>query len=555
MARYVRFVLVSLGRPANLADLNPASLVELILAGLPVTAAEELLGSSVVNQLPSAKLARLWRSVGGNPYLARLMAQAWLANPSISGTPLPAGATERLDWALRPLSHKARALANKLSIIGTSLSYPLIRLLARPHDIHTDQLIRELVEYHVLIEKDAQSWGLPELLRARLAEETPAPIQRTAHASVGTYFRGQAARALSPSEQAAFLRLSLDHMWAAGKWQPVLALATELQPLLPAGDAYGAWRVARIAAQAAERIGRRADILQWWTEALRNAIDVEQLGAAQEAQLALQKPLRKVTASLQPQRQLAFVQLGRWHYRRLEFPAAERNFQGALDLAELLADEVGIVDCQIRLGQTLRRQGNYTQARVRLEAALALSQRLNRTDLAFESLSYLGTIARRLGHVVEAYQHYREAARIANLAQNPRQIEEAQSYLGRLAAHSAVRNFEQAEKYFRRALDLAQKLRNQRGVRIETTRLIDVLIKAEKFEEAAGLLREAHAANEAAQDRIGLAWDELYHGLLLKHAGRAAAGNARIRRGMDQFRTLGVADDEWRADFEAALLK
>jgi tetratricopeptide (TPR) repeat protein len=126
------------------------------------------------------------------------------------------------------------------------------------------------------------------------------------------------------------------------------------------------------------------------------------------------------------------------------------------------------------------------------------------------------------------------------------------SYLGRLAAHPQINQLPTAAKFLQQALSIARSVHNTRGIRIELTRYIDVLIALGQYDKAEPLLDESEWLNQAANDQIGIAWNYKHRGQFQQRVD-ARQGDELIRQGRQMLSRLGIADDEWRPEFDAAL--
>ena len=176
-------------------------------------------------------------------------------------------------------------------------------------------------------------------------------------------------------------------------------------------------------------------------------------------------------------------------------------------------------------------------------------------DLAYECLNDLGVVARRLSLIDDAKNCHAQAFRMAEESGNLLKIEKSKSYIGRLAAHPLILKLLDAEKYLRDASKIARQIHNRRGFRIEHTRLIDVLILAEKYDEAWKFLEQSERLNLEDGDRIGEAWNLKHRGQLEKARGNLGPGMALIRQGIEQLRELKLGDEERLPEFEAALVQ
>jgi len=119
-------------------------------------------------------------------------------------------------------------------------------------------------------------------------------------------------------------------------------------------------------------------------------------------------------------------------------------------------------------------------------------------------------------------------------------------------AHPDIGQFADAAKFLSGALTIAREIHNTRGIRIELTRLIDVLLLLQQYEKAEHLLQESEQRNQDANDQIGIAWN-LKHRGQLEQRTNVERGNELVRHGVQKLEEIGIANEEWRPEFEAAL--
>lgn len=124
---------------------------------------------------------------------------------------------------------------------------------------------------------------------------------------------------------------------------------------------------------------------------------------------------------------------------------------------------------------------------------------------------------------MRAYQFYEQANRIACEIGDRLKQEESLSYMGQLAAHPKLGNLSKAEEFLRESLKIAREIHNIRGVRIELTRLINILIAQEKYEEAEQLLSESECARKSCQIASGKSDQRVHTGV---HASLSQAARA-----------------------------
>ena len=89
------------------------------------------------------------------------------------------------------------------------------------------------------------------------------------------------------------------------------------------------------------------------------------------------------------------------------------------------------------------------------------------------------------------------------------------------------------------------------SARVQMSNLAEVLIRQARYAEAEPTVTESERRNEAANDRIGLAWNLKHRGQIAKARGQIDHGNDLIRQGLE--RLLKLDDKEYVPEFEFAL--
>jgi len=200
------------------------------------------------------------------------------------------------------------------------------------------------------------------------------------------------------------------------------------------------------------------------------------------------------------------------------------NFRAALDRSA----EAGRLDVALGIGAALWRfwqmRGHLREGRERLERLLgAVSEGQDRTVLA-DALEALGGIRYWMGDVVGAREPYERCLELRREVGEPRGIAEALynsgfTYSARLSGEieplldEGVRRFVEAERIFREIGDDggAARVMWARG---------NFEYEKEGHEEAERLFRDALAIHERLGDRFGMAWDTFEIGVTLQRVGR-----------------------------------
>ena len=396
--------------------------------------------------------------------------------------------------------------------------------------------------------------------------KTDEKVKQQTHRAAGDYLSSAAGETQNVLELAELLVQALSHYSQAGDSSNAIARnSPQAYDLL---SSQGDWeRAQSVAAKALEAARTRQDpegACFWLLQRAKRQIDQEQFVDAR-------KNLEEATSCVaessdwspdeaqqwQKHRTHILIQQGRLAYRTQEYDFAYVHLSEALNLAQQVGDALAEADCLIRIGQIERRRGRYETAGIYFSKAQAIADNENRRDIAFECLSYLGTVTRKQGNqyreLVRAYQFYEQANRIAREIGDRLKQEESLSYMGQLAAHPKLGNLSKAEEFLRESLKIAREIHNIRGVRIELTRLINILIAQGKYEEAEQLLSESEQLNRQADDKIGLAWNLKHRGQLERRQGNLESGDRLILQGIFKLVEIGIEEEAWLEEFKALL--
>ena len=562
-------ILLTTRKPLECLD-NPAwppcAACEIKLGGLPLEVIADVLGPKNTAKLTASKCEEIWRQTSGNPYLMRMIAGVMSSTDSQPGA-------HALDdrylkqWfgsVLETLSDQARPLAFALSVIRIKLNRELVRSVSGLDDARADQLRQELVEQFILRENGGarDDIAMYDLIREFLLATITPKAKRGAHNAAGKYFGRLAAEEKDEQRRVDYMLEALYHFVQAPHHDQVLQLSDEAYAsFIKRGFWNDARRIAANALAAARAKEKRDQIRYWLLESAKTRIGCgefsEVASLLEEAEKCLpraeKKPTPKQLAESHRLRIPILIQRGRLKYHQGEkhYEAAREYFKEALGLAQEIGNSPAEADCLVRIGQVERRLGRYTEAQNCFLRAYEIAQGLHERRMEFECVIHLGKIARDQSRFNEAYEQYLRAYAIAQELKDQLAEEMTLSEAGRLAAQSG--KLPSAKSLLEKSLKIAGDMGNTKGIRIEMTRLIDVLVSLKDYSKAEDLLRASEKLHQKADDEIGNAWNLKCRGQLKRAQGHTEQGNELIRQGIQKLVDMGLGNMAWIDEFKRAL--
>ena len=220
-----------------------------------------------------------------------------------------------------------------------------------------------------------------------------------------------------------------------------------------------------------------------------------------------------------PQMAHCLLNLGNTAFFLGEDAQAQARFHEALRAYRLADDRIGVASALLRLGNVLRQKGEYTRARECLLEALAVFQEMGHRQGAANSLSALGTLARFQNEGDEAQEHYLAALAIFQEIGSLRGVCVCILNLGEVAQASG--KYDRAASCYQEAMALCHKtgdrrnlaacLHSQGHLALEQNRLEEARIH---FEESLQMERAIHSRGGIANGLAGLGAVALMQGAL-----------------------------------------
>ena len=523
-----------------------------------------------VESVASGPLRALMQLTGGRPMMVSEVLEAWIADGTLSrrqgrwfykNRPLSAdesklGPSSRVHSLrparsppdelamsrLEPLSTSARALVQRLALIGKILPADLARAVSDLDEDRFLDAVDELVRAKLMIEdiahqgvryrfhhegfRDAVVRGLAPDYKASIHRRVARRIERRfvtrrrdlAHV-LARHFRegGQPARSLR------YLEYMVDAAAARGDFEAAVRRLEEAMAIVderPWGHAsitrrlkltlrqidllldFGRPREALDRADPSAALDARDPSKMQAELLLRRASCQFRLGRLDETLATLTRmPDRPATRSLAAE---ALALEGRARSLRGEYTLAQTALEGARDIASKgrLTELAERLDGQ--LGDVLLRQGRYAEAFERLAAGLEKARGRSDTRATAELLGSVGIVRAAQGASEEARGYYHEALELAEARGVRADLERWSGALGMLLTD--IGDDDAAQRHLLRALDIAREVGNRQGEATWRGELGRAHLKAGRPEQAAAELMRCLAI---ARD-IGFALYEGY---------------------------------------------
>jgi non-specific serine/threonine protein kinase len=200
----------------------------------------------------------------------------------------------------------------------------------------------------------------------------------------------------------------------------------------------------------------------------------------------LSRPGRRTNA-----RAGAFQLAGYLAMRQNDYPAAEVNFEQALELWRELGDRQGLAGTLCRYGVVPHHLGDYDRAEAMLGEALRLARELGDSFEAGTALRNLADLARDRGDHAGAVAAYDECLDLARERGDDHEVAYAVRGLGHVAR--ARGEYDRAERFLCESLELLRPLRDRRCVPLCLEGLACITVGPNWAERAARLLGAARA--------------------------------------------------------------
>jgi predicted ATPase/class 3 adenylate cyclase len=186
------------------------------------------------------------------------------------------------------------------------------------------------------------------------------------------------------------------------------------------------------------------------------------------------------------------------------FTEARMWLDQAMAAFTALNDQAGMADALNYLGSVAMHTGEYDLARTRYEASLVIQRALGNQVMLGKTLSNLGIVAFHQGDGAQAEARFRESLEVRRAAGNPLWIANSLGNLGMLAIETG--DYAQARRYIEESLGLERATGDRQAIAISLNNLGKVASAEGDYGAARALYHEALIMNRDLGDRWALAY-------------------------------------------------
>ncbi len=197
---------------------------------------------------------------------------------------------------------------------------------------------------------------------------------------------------------------------------------------------------------------------------------------------------------------LAYLEFGNINFAEKEFLLTEKNYQKQ-NKKELRAEIL------LQLVSLYLRTGRYSHAENTLNEALLIIDPKKQNNLYAHAISYQGAIFSNYGNYEQAFRAHFTALSYARLANDSFLI--AQNYKDIGNGYYGFKNYILAENYYRNALDIYAKIKNNTGIAIIYNNLGEINRSMQNFDAAIRFHKLAAKNDSIAANTDGLTYDYL----------------------------------------------
>jgi predicted ATPase len=220
------------------------------------------------------------------------------------------------------------------------------------------------------------------------------------------------------------------------------------------------------------------------------------------------------------------LKLGKVYELTGRWSEAERQYQGALDLADQLRDRSGRAWVQTAQGELMRKQGLYARSAAWLEQALYAFEDLGDRAGVGQALHYAGTLAAQQGNYNDARQLYEQSLVLRRELGDKPQTASLLSNLGIIARFQG--DYDAARQLHDEGLAIRRDLGDKWGIAVSLNNLGNVALDQGNLDEARSLLEEALGLQREVGDRWSVA-------NALNNLGNLARAQGDFERALSQY--------------------
>jgi len=517
---------------------------ELPIAGLgPADTLEYLRAQEQKHRLRirEADAEIVWERTRGVPYVLNLLAQLSAGgSPAEVAQTLAVASDQRIDeWfreLMRPISQKARRIADALSVLRGPISEAMVTAMAGQPDAMVS--VNELVDHFVLLfDAETRVYTFSGALRDYLYEKINPTTRGKYHGAAARSLLAQASGIEGGYERAHVQQEALRHAYEGELWATLLReAAAPVEELKRWGEWSKARRICEWALAAAEKQSKAGEVAYWHIEMARQ---LRHLGQHDEA--AEHGELGRALAEKggdQRLRAKAYHQLGMLADRRHDLAAARGWHMRALEIDRALGDRSHVARSLGKLGDIERVEGHYEEALRRYQESLRISEELGEERALGITCTQIGTLEKYRGNLEEARAYMERSLKYAGSA-GP-SIGRAIA-LGQVADITARQGaYDDAVRLIEQAGRLIQDVPDDYSRRMSEGIHVDILIEAGRVAEAEERLQRLERDCRQGSDPVGWAFNRKRRGLLMMRSGELVAGSQVVEEAIGVLESKGL---------------
>lgn len=231
--------------------------------------------------------------------------------------------------------------------------------------------------------------------------------------------------------------------------------------------------------------------------------------------------------------------LGQYWQTSFQFPQAYAEYGRALAILRDpgVRDATEQVSTLLLLGQAYQHQGNYREAKMRQEEALALARQAHARASEQEALENMAWVESSLGNQARALELFQQALQLAREVRNDWAL--GSTYGDISVLFSDTGDSARAIEYGEKALALFRELRNDYGICNELNALGVYYYRQGDFPRAERYLRESLTLARSLGDRAAMEYALGNLGELAARTGRLIEAGQRLQQSLAISREIG----------------
>lgn len=230
-----------------------------------------------------------------------------------------------------------------------------------------------------------------------------------------------------------------------------------------------------------------------------------------------------------------YTEFGNRYLDRAQYDQALKFYNLALEDNIAIDNQEGIVLSRNAIGEAFLLTAQFEKAAASFEGAMELALKLGRRDLELRTLNNQGKLALNLGQSDEALSIFSEARDIIDAGKNsPREVV-ADVFHSTGALYKILEEYEEAESYLQRSLEINLDLKRLEEVASNYYVLASVYSKEEQYDTAEKNLLQALEIDKQIENKLGIADDYFALGLVAEKRGDLEGAYNHFRTAVDKY--------------------